>query len=113
MRRLKMCCFVIVLTKRRERYRAVPRRLVRGLRNQVRGPVADTDGRTHVYTGEVATIEDAYLFVRCPDFHDHIFVHRSRVSDENWKLLARSSRVAFTMGFNMRGPTAISINPLD
>jgi cold shock CspA family protein/TolA-binding protein len=82
------------------------------LRNEVRGPVTDAQGRSQVYLGEVVNIEDAYLFIKCPDFRDNIFVHRSRVSDENWRQLVRGTRVAFTLGFNMRGPTAISISPL-
>ncbi len=37
------------------------------LRNLVRGTVTDSEGRGRVYLGEVASIEDAYMFVRCAD----------------------------------------------
>jgi len=83
------------------------------LRNQVRGVVRDSDGRSHVYLGEVAASLDAYIFVRCPDFTENIFVHRTRVADEDWAQFTRGRKVAFTLGFNMRGPTAASIRPLD
>ena len=35
------------------------------LRNQVRGIVEEGEGRNQVYRGEVASIEDAYMFVDC------------------------------------------------
>jgi tetratricopeptide (TPR) repeat protein/cold shock CspA family protein len=83
------------------------------LRNLVRGTVSDSSGRGHVYIGEVASIEDAYMFVKCPDFKENIFVHRTRVHDEEWSQFSRGGRVAFTLGFSMRGPTAVSIRPLN
>jgi cold shock CspA family protein len=83
------------------------------LRNQVRGIVADEAGHSRVYLGEVASIEDAYMFVKCPDFKENIFVHRTRVAEDDWNKFSRGGRVAFTLGFNMRGPTAASISSLN
>jgi tetratricopeptide (TPR) repeat protein len=83
------------------------------LRNEVRGTVTDETGRSRVYVGNVANIEDAYMFVRCPDFAADIFVHRTRAPDEDWSRFSRGSRVAFTLGFTMRGATASTIRPLD
>jgi cold shock CspA family protein len=82
------------------------------LRNAVRAPILDEEGRSRVYIGEVVSLEDAYMFVRCPDFAENIFVHRSRVEDAVWRQFSRGARVAFTVGFSMRGPTAASINRL-
>jgi tetratricopeptide (TPR) repeat protein len=82
------------------------------LRNQVRGTVTDAAGHPRVYLGNVAAIEDAYFFVRCPDFKDDIFVHRRHIAEGDWEHFARGGRVAFTLGFSMRGPTAASIRPL-
>ena len=83
------------------------------LRNEIRGAIRDESGRSQVYLGEVANIEDSYMFVDSPEFSRNIFVHRTNVADENWPRLKRGSRVAFTVGFNMRGPTAASARPLD
>jgi cold shock CspA family protein len=83
------------------------------LRNQVRGVVRDKSGRNRVFLGEVVTNSDAYMFVRCPDFAENIFVHRTRVADERWPEFERGRKVAFTLGFSMRGPTVDFISPLD
>ena len=83
------------------------------LRNEIRGIISDESGRSRVYLGDVATIEDAYMFVRFPDFPDNIFVHSTLVADEDWAQLKRGSKVACTVGFNMRGPTAASVRPLE
>jgi cold shock CspA family protein len=82
------------------------------LRNQVRGTVTDASGRGRVYLGEVASIEDAYMFVGSPELKENIFVHRTRVADQGWGNFSRGGRVAFTLGFSMRGPTAVSIRAL-
>lgn len=82
------------------------------LRNEVRGVVQDQSGRSRVYTGEIVTIDDAYLFIRCPDFVENIFVHRTRVADDLWAQFRRGLKVSFTLGFNMRGPTAESVRSL-
>ncbi len=81
------------------------------LRNKVRGVIADKGGRSVVYFGEVVTVEDAYLFVQSPELSERIFVHRTRVDDDKWVLLKRGTKVAFTVGFNMRGPTVETIHP--
>src|SRR5262249_34865790 len=81
------------------------------LRNQIRGVISDESGRSRVYIGDVVTIEDAYMFIHCPDFTQDIFVHRTRFAEEEWVKLKRGDRVAFTIGFSMRGPTAASIHP--
>lgn len=83
------------------------------LSNQVRGLIRDETGRSRVYVGEVVTVEDAYMFVRCPDFRENVFVHRSRTAEADWAAFKRGSKLAFTVGFNMRGPIAASIQPLD
>jgi tetratricopeptide (TPR) repeat protein len=82
------------------------------LRNVVRGIVIDDSGRAHVYLGDVISKEDAYLFIRSPAFKENIFVHRTRVAEEEWGQFKRGGRVAFTLGFSMRGPTAASIRAL-
>ena len=77
---------------------------------QVRGIITDEAGRTKLFVGEVITIEDGYMFVRCADFADNIFIHRSRAGDVGWDEFSRTSKVVFTVGFNMRGPTGASVS---
>ncbi len=80
------------------------------LRYQIRGIVVEPSGSSRVYIGSVAKIEDAYMFVRCPDFSQDIFVRRARVVDNQWAEFGRGCKVAFTLGFNMHGPAAESVS---
>ncbi len=50
------------------------------------------------------------MFVRCADFTDNIFIHRSRAGDVSWNEFSRASKVVFKVGFNMRGLTGASVS---
>ena len=88
-------------------------RVPAGLMNQVRGIITDGTERSGVYVGEVAAIEPGYMFVRSPEFSERVFVHWSKAAEDDWDNFRRGDRVAFTVGFNMRGPTAASIRRLE
>jgi cold shock CspA family protein/tetratricopeptide (TPR) repeat protein len=81
-------------------------------KNRIRGVLSDEAGRARVFVGEVFTVEDAYMFVKCPDFQENIFVHRSRTSADGWEQYKRGTKVALSVGFTMRGPTAASVRLL-
>jgi cold shock CspA family protein/Flp pilus assembly protein TadD len=83
------------------------------IKNKIRATINDTSGRPRVYAGEVATVEYGYMFLKCPDLPDNIFVHRSRITEDPWERFRRGSRVVFTVGFSMRGPTAASVRLLE
>jgi cytochrome c-type biogenesis protein CcmH/NrfG len=78
-------------------------------RREIRGIVSRSDGAPLAFEGTIERLEDAFLFVRSPDFPVSIFVHRSRAADEDWLAFRRGQKVRFTLGFNMGGPTAASI----
>jgi len=82
------------------------------LRQQVREIITDEAGRDKVFIGEVINIDDGYMFVRCADFNDNIFIHRSKAGDVDWNEFSRGSKVEFTVGFNMRGPTGAYVTLL-
>ena len=83
------------------------------LRNEVRGIIVDDRGRTKVYVGEVMKVDDAYMFVRCAEFSDNVFIHRTRAPEGEWAHFRRGDRVMFTVGFNMRGPTGATVRRFD
>src|SRR5207302_10574252 len=82
-------------------------------KSELRAPVLDSDGTGHKYSGSVAAVEDSFLFVKVDALPDNVYVHRSRVVDATWATLKRGSNVEITIGFNMRGPSAISLRSLD
>jgi hypothetical protein len=81
-------------------------------RQQVREIITDEAGRDKVFIGEVINIDDGYMFVRCADFNDIIVIHRSKAGDVDWNEFSRGSKVEFTVGFNMRGPTGAYVTLL-
>ena len=82
-------------------------------KTEIRGIILDKDRRESVYIAEVVNVEATYTFVKCRDFPDNMFVHRSTVRGEDWDKLRRGSRIACTIGFNLRGPTAATVRLLD
>lgn len=63
-----------------------------------------------MYSGTVGAVQESYLFVNSSELKDSVFVHRTRVDEDKWSKLQRGTKVLFTVGFNMRGPTAQSID---
>ena len=82
-------------------------------KTQIRGIIVDKNQRSSVYTAEVVNVEATYIFIKCKEFPDNIFAHRSTVNGEEWNKLRRGSRIACTIGFNLRGPTAATVRLLD
>ena len=52
------------------------------------------------------------LPLQCADFKDYIFIHRSKAGDADWNEFRQDSKVEFTVGFNMRGPTGAYVTLL-
>lgn len=83
------------------------------LKTRIRAVISEQTGGARVYVGEIIAIEDVYMFVKCLDFPDNIFVHRSRTADERWDQFRRGTKVTMTVGFTMRGVTGAAVQKLN
>jgi len=79
------------------------------MKNEIRGVVMGDDGKPVFYRGDVMKMEEGYLFVRSGELSDSVFVHRSRVRDEDWAKIRNGAHVMFSLGFNMKGATCASL----
>jgi cold shock CspA family protein len=83
------------------------------IKNKIRATIDDESGHPRIYSGEIVTVEYGYMFLRCVDIPENVFVHRSRITEDPWERFRRGSKVVFTVGFSMRGATAASVRLLE
>jgi cold shock CspA family protein len=62
------------------------------------------------FLGSVNRVEAAYGFVTVDGRGDSLVFHESDVVSGVWDHLSTGGRVAFTIGFNLRGPKALSLH---
>jgi tetratricopeptide (TPR) repeat protein len=75
------------------------------VRQRVRYPLPGTS------EGRVVRAEATYCFVQRDGSGDWVFLHRSDVMAIPWDQLTPGTRVRFRLGFTMRGPAAIEVQP--
>jgi TolA-binding protein len=73
-------------------------------------PTSNQSGTNSVrYSGRIEKIEDTYAFITAPCFPSNIYSNISDSSEQTWDELRRGSAVSFSVGFNRKGPFAISL----
>lgn len=64
------------------------------------------------FEGSVTQIRNRFCFVIVDRKNVEIFVHPNDVKSNQWNLLSFGARVSFEIGFNYKGPTALSVRML-
>lgn len=77
-------------------------------RIEVRDVIGGT-GTPKEYTGTVTRVESTYGFITADGRGDSLFMHESDVSTGMWADLRSGVRVAFNIGFSLRGPKALHV----
>lgn len=84
-------------------------RVASGMRNRVRGLVVGDTGEAKTFPGQVVKVSDTYAFVRVPEIGADVFVHETKVDEENWRRLRVSVGVKLKVGFAFRGPAGVDV----
>jgi len=61
------------------------------------------------FGGTIARIEAAHGFASLDGRGDWVFFHKNDIEEETWEALTTGTRVAFSVGFSLRGPKAIML----
>jgi hypothetical protein len=77
-------------------------------KNKPRGIIIN-DGISALYSGSVSQIENSYAFVQRDAVNDKIYSYYDNTDRAIWQSLRRGDRIVFNIGFNFKGPIALSI----
>jgi tetratricopeptide (TPR) repeat protein len=59
------------------------------------------------YHGSVRRLEVTYLFVQLEGTAEWVYCHRNNMSTEVWERLTVGTRLSFSIGFSLRGPSGV------
>ncbi|MCA4304477.1 SIR2 family protein [Acinetobacter baumannii] len=75
------------------------------MKNNETGLILDSLKKEKVYDAFIVTINSDYGFVKCYDYKENIYVHKSAINDdETWELLTPNESVKISIIFTFRGP---------
>lgn len=81
------------------------------IKNKERGEVLDADSRPRIFGAYIVTINQDFGFVKCEEFTENIYVHKSSISnEEEWDLLSKNDSVIISLCFNFKGPRVKKIS---
>ncbi|MBO3657814.1 SIR2 family NAD-dependent protein deacylase [Acinetobacter haemolyticus] len=81
------------------------------MKNNEMGLILDDLKREKVFDAFVVTINPDYGFVKCYDYKENIYVHKSAIGDyEAWELLSPNDSVKISIIFTFRGPRVKKIS---
>lgn len=74
-------------------------------KNNEMGLIVDVLKKEKVFDAFIVTINPDYGFVKCYDYKENIYVHKSAISNyEAWELLGPNDSVKISITFTFRGP---------
>lgn len=81
------------------------------MKNNEMGLILDDLKREKVFDAFIVTINPDYGFVKCYDYKENIYVHKSAIGDyEAWELLSPNDCVKISITFTFRGPRVKKIS---
>ena len=80
-------------------------RLPAKMKNKEMGLILDSFNKEKVFDACIVTINPDYGFIKCYEYQENIYVHKSSISDyESWELLSPNDCVKISIIFTFRGP---------
>lgn len=81
------------------------------IKNKERGEVLDSLGKPRIFSAYIVTINQDFGFVKCSEFAENIYVHKSSISnEEDWDLLNKNDSVIISLCFSFKGPRVKKIS---
>ena len=79
------------------------------VKHKSRGMLRNGDGSIQLFHGQVSTVDATYALISVDGESYSVYVSRTAIDDETWRVLAHGRRVNFNVGFNYYGLTAVRL----